>query len=77
MRPSEKWKPHLKVLIRDTGAVSLERVLNATDAVDKLAQVIEQAIEASMTSDGRCDMRDVATKVLAVIVQNQKDVLER
>jgi hypothetical protein len=75
MRPSDAWKPHLKVLVRDKGVVSLERVLHATDAVDKLAQVIEQSIEASTTSDGRCDMRDVATKVLAVIVQNQKDVL--
>lgn len=75
MRPTDRWKPHLQVLIPETGVVSLERVLNATDAVDKLAQVIEAAIESTITADGRCDMRTVATKVLAVIVQNQKGIL--
>lgn len=73
LRPSDVWASRLRVLLPH-GQVSFLRVLNAVDAMDRLALVLQDAMAASTSSDGRCDFRAVAFEVLVEIVRNQRNV---
>jgi hypothetical protein len=71
LRPSDVWASRLRVLL-PRGQVSFLRVLNAVDAMDRLALVLQDAMSASTSSDGRCDFRAVAFEVLVEVVRNQR-----
>jgi len=71
-RPSDAWKGRLGLILPRGENVAISRVLNATDAVDKLAQAMERALEAGTSADGRVDMRTAAAHLLADIVKAQK-----
>lgn len=73
LRPSDVWASRLRVLL-PRGQVSFLRVLNAVDAMDRLALVLQDAMAASTSSNGRCDLRAVAFEVLVEIVRNQRGV---
>lgn len=52
--------------------IDIARILDEETAIDTLAQLLVQTIEAQKTIDGRIDMRAVAADVLAKLVQHQK-----
>ena len=74
MRPSDAWKTRLGMLLPQGETIAIERVLNATDAVDRLAEAMERALEAGMSSDGRVDMKTAAAHLLRDIMHAQKGI---
>jgi len=62
------------MLLPQGESIALERVLNATDAVDRLAEAMERALDAGSSADGRVDMKTAAAHLLQDILHAQKGI---
>ena len=69
---SDKVKRAATILHGSQGVARIGQIMDDEVAVNALAQLIEQAIVARQTKDGRIDWRDVAAHVLAVMRRHPK-----
>jgi len=64
-RPTRRFRAMMALAGNDMrGVASLESALDGVEAIDALAKLLTEAMNAKVTADGRVDMRDVAAHVL-------------
>lgn len=71
-RPTRRLKAQLEVLHGKHFVERMDRVVEDVITIDALAKVLDQAMEKSVTKDGRMDLRDVAAYVLAEMKRMQR-----
>ncbi len=66
----ERLEKHVPIPIARSGSVY--KVMERIEAVDGLARLIDEAMTENTTSDGRLDLRAMASYMLDKLEKNQK-----
>ncbi len=74
MRPSDSLLRQLGKLGRvdPREAIYIQDAINDLGAVDVFAQLLDEAMTATTTTDGRLDLKDMAAFILKRMKENQK-----
>lgn len=71
-RPTPALRRRLGILYGERAVQKMDQVLDDAEAVEALARLLKERVEARATADGRVDYRDVAADVIAAMRGNQK-----